>query len=522
MAAACAPSRGCEEGRRTEDGAAASGDAAEEEEEEACRSLSDGELLRRIAVVALPAYPMAAIGRCVGLTSSALIGRLGSTEALAAVGLSSVITNITGYSWLWGLSAAVSTLSAQSWGARSYHAVGVTMQRGFLVLLCFAAAPLVALWLASEHILVATGQDLEVARLVGLYTRIRAPGILFECANAVVSRTLGSMSILKLNIVVSAVVMATNVGLSFLLIPRIGFVGAPLTVLLCDVLQATLLCTLAWRNPDFRRCWPGLTRKAFKEWWPFLKISCPSLLLLGIEWWTWDLQSFLAGLISPLAQATQAVTPQITDLQYSAGQALNTAATTVVGNLLGEGRRAAARRTAGLVMKAVFVVMALQALLFIALQSHLPYLFTKDEAIIANIRQLLPKTLAFSFLDGQQCALCGILCGVGRQALAAPLIFACYWLVGVPLGVALAFGALGGEKQGLSGLWTGMLVAVVLHVVSFGVAVLRLNWPRIAREVRERTEREHLAEAATGGAAGGAAATAAGAELGTGFLSAQG
>mmetsp|Transcript_71963 Transcript_71963/g.223385 ORF Transcript_71963/g.223385 Transcript_71963/m.223385 type:complete len:328 (+) Transcript_71963:458-1441(+) len=308
------------------------------------------------------------------------------------------------------------------------------------------------------------------------------------------NRTLSSIGNTRIIMHASLAVGVANVLLSFLLIPRLGFVGAPITATACDVVQAFMVCLLALWDADFRKCWGGFTREAWRSWPPFLRLSCPALALLGIEWWTWDLQSLLAGFISPLALATQAVVPQLTDLQYCVGQALGTAASTVIGNLLGKGRMAAARRAAFLVMLLCLGTMSLQALVFLALRERFPQAFTRDPAILRAIAEIMPLTLAFSFLDSHQAALSGILVGAGRQSLAVPLIFGCYWVVGVPLGSALAFGALGSQPWGLRGLWLGMLLAVLLHTLSFGLAVLRLDWARATAEARERTRRECSAE----------------------------
>jgi len=288
----------------------------------------------------------------------------------------------------------------------------------------------------------------------------------------------------------SIVAACLNITLSIVLIPRFGFIGAPITATLCDMVETVGILLLALRDKDFQKCWPGFTRAAWKDWRPFLRISCPALALMGIEWWTWDLQSFLAGLISPLAQATQAVAPSITDLQYATGQSLGTAANTVIGNFLGEGRMREARRSAWLVMLLCLLLMAVQGTLFLILRTHVAHIFTSDSEILDEIAALLPLTLAFSFLDSHQAALTGIIQATGRQYLAAPLVFVCYWIVGVPLGLSLALGAFGGTRWGLNGLWTGMLLAVIGHTISFAVVVGCLDWRKVTIEVQERTRGE--------------------------------
>ncbi|CAK0809128.1 unnamed protein product [Prorocentrum cordatum] len=368
--------------------------------------------MRRLGKVGLPSYPMMVVSRCVALCSAAFVGQLGDTSALAAVGLANVVTN--------------------DWGAGNYRAVGVTMQRGFWILVCFADLPLIFVWLSSRRLLEAVGQHPDVARLVGLYSNVRFPGILFMTANVVLTRTLACMSNIRINLLASLGVAVLNVTLSATLIPRLGFVGAPITATVCDAVETIIITILAFQDADFRKCWPGIQRDAFRGWCAFLRRRRPSLALMGIEWWTWDLQNLLAGLVSPLAQATQAVTPALTDLQYCLGQALSNAAATVVGNLLGEGRARAAARCCRLVMLLCFVAMTLQGLLFLLLRHSIARVFTQDREVRDSIERLLPLTLVFSFLDGNQAALTGII-----QAAGSP---------GIPRGTAAAGLLLGGWR----------------------------------------------------------------------------
>eukprot|EP00928_Gymnodinium_smaydae_P003949 TRINITY_DN11393_c0_g2_i1.p1 TRINITY_DN11393_c0_g2~~TRINITY_DN11393_c0_g2_i1.p1 ORF type:complete len:541 (-),score=48.79 TRINITY_DN11393_c0_g2_i1:191-1813(-) len=452
--------------------------------------LSDWELAKRIARIAVPVYPSGTVGICLGLFSAALVGQLGDRSALAAVGLSNVMTNILGYSWLWGLSGAISTLSAQDWGAGNYKSVGINLQRGFLILLCFADLPLVLMWLNSRSIMESVGQPTEVARYVGLYTQIRVPGIFCETISTTMNRTLGSIGNTTISSSVSIVTAIVNVVFNMWLIPKYGFIGAPITATLCDVTGATLVCIFAFRDADFRRCWPGFDKRAWQEWKVFLKISLPSLVILASEAWCWNLQDFIAGFISEVAMATQAVAPSITSVLYITGMCISVGAGTVIGNLLGEGRASEARQAARLGMQILQVVLLPQVVLLFIFKSRVPYVFTQDEEVVQAMESLLPLTMIFSIFDTQQSALTGIISAAGQQAVAAPLIAICYWVIGVPLGIMLAFGTVTGHPLGLYGLWIGMVVAVICHCVSYAILVIRIDWDKVAEEVQQRNSKE--------------------------------
>jgi len=453
-----------------------------------CPSLQT--LLGRLVAVAGPAYLMTVVGMSLGLFSIGLVGQLNDTNELAAAGLGGVVVGMTGYSWLHGLSGGIMTLSSQSWGAGSFHAVGLNAQRGFLILLIFCDLPLILIWLNAGSFLKAVGQSPKIAELVGLYCFIRAPGIFFETINAVMSKTLLSMSKVEIIAAVGIFTVILNVSLNYILIKRFGFIGAPLAWLLSDMCQATGVCILAYQDADVRKCWPGITRDAFKEWPAFLRIGFPNLLLFGIEFWSWDLQTFLSGFISPLAQATQSVGPQITGVLYATGAAFNAGATTVVGNLIGEGKGAGAKRAALISVQIVLIMSLVQTALMFAFKDAIPALFTPDPATRTSMAAIMPLTVAFSFFDTNQCVLGGIIVAAGQQRLAAPLIFVCYWIIGVPLGAVLAFGFLGCRKRGLEGLWIGMLAAVICHLLCFTFVVLRIDWRMVCIDVRARTLRE--------------------------------
>merc|ERR1712039_211299 len=97
-----------------------------------------------------------------------------------------------------------------------------------------------------------------------------------------------------------------------------------------------------------------------------------------------------------------------------------------------------------------------QAVLIYMIKNQVPYLFTGDVDVVNAMQSILTITMVFSVLDTQQATLTGIIGAAGKQAVAAPLIVVCYWVIGVPLGIGLAFGKLTNHRDGLHGLWIGM------------------------------------------------------------------
>lgn len=113
-----------------------------------------------------------------------VVGRL-SPEALATAAFSYMFAMAT--AWLIGLggTTAIDTLASASFtGSKNKHDLGIILQRSFLVL-GLMYIPVTVLWLCSEPVFKALGQDAYLARDASRFLSVLIPGglgyIYFEC-----------------------------------------------------------------------------------------------------------------------------------------------------------------------------------------------------------------------------------------------------------------------------------------------------------------------------------------------------
>lgn len=454
---------------------------------------SNKHILKQLIKVALPTYPQVFLGMCSNLWGGILVARTagGDNTQVAGYGMGVVLTQQSGFSLIWGASCALLTLSSQSFGSGAHREVGILLQRAVLVILVCVALPLGVIFINAHRLLTLAGQLPEVSVIVGDFALIRLPGLLFCTVSQCLYKTLTSIDKAKYVALGDIVGMVTNVTLSLFIIPIMGVTGAAVASVCADGMQALVITIAAVSEKELQRCWPGLSREAWHGWVPFLKLAVPSMFLCGFEVWVWDAQTFIAGYISPLAQATQSIVPQFCCVMYAVGQAMSCANGSLIGNFLGEGNGNVARRTAAIGFALTFVIMSFNLIIFMGLREYIPYIFTSERSLINSIRTLLPFCIMFSFLDSHQASLTGMFIGLGLQHLATPMVFLCYWIIGVPFGVFLAFRGLGvhHHPMHLEGLWTGMLVGVSLHVTMFLTTVLFLDWNKAAERVRAAQER---------------------------------
>ncbi|MGY1749768.1 MATE family efflux transporter [Modestobacter sp. SYSU DS0511] len=147
------------------------------------------------------------------------------------------------------------------------------------------------------------------------------------------------------------------------------------------------------------------------------------------------------------------------------------AAQTLVGHALGAARPADARRTAARVLRWGLGTGVLVAALLLLLRPALPGLFTDDPAVLAQTGVVWWFLALMQPLAGAAFALDGVLMGAGDVA----------WLRTVTVGSALVgfvpLSLLSGWLDwGLTGVWSGLTLFIVLRLVAVGWRVRGSAW----------------------------------------------
>ena len=152
------------------------------------------------------------------------MGHLG-TKYLAAISLTTMTANITGFSVGYGLSTALDTLCAQAYtGAADKKALGNHLQRALLVQ-ALASIPILILWCYTEEILLLLGQDGEIARLSAFFMKFMMPGLLPQLWYNSVLRYLQAQSIMKASLIIMLISVPINFFLQILFVYGIGGIG---------------------------------------------------------------------------------------------------------------------------------------------------------------------------------------------------------------------------------------------------------------------------------------------------------
>ncbi|XP_051137946.1 protein DETOXIFICATION 49-like [Andrographis paniculata] len=444
--------------------------------------------LRESLSLAATAFPIAATGLLLysrSAVSMLFLGRLGPLP-LAGGSLALAFANISGYSILSGLAAGMDPLCTQAAGAGKFPLLGLSLQRTVLLLL-LASLPISLLWLHVSNILTLFGQDSAIAAQAQAFLFFSLPDLIAQSFLHPLRIYLRTQSITLPATFCAAAAMLMHIPINYLLVVKLdlGIKGVAISGVLTNVNVVVLLIGYVIISKVYKKSWEGVSPECFSGWKPLLDLAVPSCAAVCLEWWWYEIMILLCGLLKNPAAAVAAmgILIQTTSLIYIFPSSLSFSVSTRVGNLIGAGRVAAARAAAGVGMAGSFMIGAAALIFAVAVRNIWARMFTGDEEIIGLTAAALPIIGLCELGNCPQTTGCGVLRGTARPKVGANINLGCFYLVGMPVAVGLAFW--GGMD--FRGLWLGLLAAQAACVATMMAVLRRTDWEAEARRAEELT-----------------------------------
>ena len=400
-----------------------------------------------------------------GTVDTIMVGHLSAT-ALAATALGNLFFFLAVIFGMGGL-LALDPVIAQAVGAGDSAAVARGIQRGLLLALV-VTVPTSLVLLPAIPILSLLQQPAEIVPTAARYAWASIPGIFPFFVFIVLRQSLQAMG--RLAPIVATIVVANliNVVLNWMLIfgkwgaPAMGAVGAGLASSISRWALAVLILIIGWRV--LRANLLPLRREAFGLQ-PMLRMAAlgvPIGLQHFLEMGAFTAVALLMGWLGTREMAAHQVAINLAALTFMVPLGISGAGAVLVGQAIGRGDAAEARRAAGAAVLFGTGVMCISALVFLSIPSLLARAYTTDAAVIALASMLIPIAGVFQIFDGIQVVSIGVLRGVGDTR--APMIIAAigYWAVGLPVSAFLGFRT----GLGAAGLWWGLVVGLAIVAVT--------------------------------------------------------
>ncbi len=455
------------------------------------RPMTFGQQLRLTAILSVPSIIAQLSAVVMEYIDAAMVGSLGA-EASASIGLVATTT------WLfWGLVSSAST----GFAVQVAHCVGAgrndearsVLRQALVAVGCFSVVLAAAGCAVSGVLPVWLGGDSTVCPGATSYFRIFAlslpflqlyslAGGMLRCSgNMLVPGVMGGVMCM-LDVVFNALLIfpprtVTVAGLAFG-VPGagLGVTGAALGTALAEAVAMTVLMWyMLRRSPELRlrgtagsfRLRAGCLRNALRIGMPMagerVVLNCAQILTTVI--------------VAPLgtaAIAANAFAITAEALCYMPGYGISEAATALVGQSIGAGRRRLTRSFAHITVGTGMVVMSLMAVVMYAFAPQMMAFFTPDE-VVRSLGVTALRTEAFAEpMFAAAIVTYGVFVGAGDTLVPCCMNLFSIWAVRLTLAALLA------PTMGLHGVWIAMCVELCFRGAIFLV--------RLGRSFRGKTQ----------------------------------
>lgn len=398
-----------------------------------------------------------------GVVDNIMVGRLGP-EAIGAVSLGNAVY-YTPCLFGMGLLLGLDTLVSQAYGRRDHDECHRWLAQG-VYLACIVTPPLMVLVWALSHFFPRFGVTPSVAGPASSYLRILGwstlPLLLYGGTRRYL-QGVGQVRVITLTYVLANLL---NWGGNWVLIygklgfPALGVNGSAISTCVARVGMAAALIGFAWRyertrgHPLFQH-WAGPHWERLKD---LTRLGAPAAGQILLEVGAWNLSTFSASYLDPVALATHAIALNYASISYMVPLGVSAAAAVSVGHAVGAGDPARARRAGWLALGLGTSFMLCAGVVFLVAPRPLILLYTHDPRVLMVGPSLLWVAAAFQIFDGIQTVSTGALRGLGETRVPMIANFVGYWILGLPLGLTLCFVL----RWGIYGMWIGLTLALVV------------------------------------------------------------
>ncbi|XP_062088600.1 protein DETOXIFICATION 40-like [Humulus lupulus] len=443
--------------------------------------------LRTLFRLAAPTVFVYLLNNVTSMSTQIFCGHLGNLQ-LAAASLGNTGIQIFAYGLMLGMGSAVETLCGQAYGAHKYEMLGIYLQRSTILLMA-TGVPLTLIYVFSKPILVALGESEEIASAAAMFVYGLIPQIFAYAANFPIQKFLQAQSIVFPSAYISAGTLVVHLVLSWVLIFKLGW----------GLLGASLMLSLSWwmvvvaqfvyilMSDKCKLTWRGFSWQAFSGLWEFLKLSSASAVMLCLETWYYQILVLIAGLLknAEIALDSLSVCMTISGWVFMIAVGFNAAASVRVGNEIGAGHPKSASFAVVIVTSSSFLISLVFAILVLVLRHVISYAFTDGVTVANAVSDLAPFLAVSIILNGIQPVLSGVAVGCGWQAFVAYVNVACYYVVGIPLGVLLGFTF----DLGAKGIWSGMICGTLMQTLILLWVTFRTDWNKEVEKAKARLDK---------------------------------
>jgi MATE family multidrug resistance protein len=444
------------------------------EREEECM-----QLVKQILRLAIPSIATFSSMTFTGLLVLMIVGKLGAA-AIAVVG----ITNIVGYN-LWalfsGVQAAINFLVAQNVGSNNIRQGNQRMQIALLITAAQGLVLFAGSFVLPYAILYAMGSNETILSLGTPYLQVRMLALVFTMFNTVFFAYLRAVGDTRTPMTISLINSALVVTLTYVMaygafgLPKLGLQGAAWSMVVAEFITFLLCLLVHFRLMSVEY----LTRSWVPVEWRQVRLLLLESTKLGVT----ELSNSMGMLVftacitrlGTTAIAANEIALNILSFGFMPSNGFGSAATIGIGQEIGKGRGADARRFGIVTVYLGLIFMAIISVIFFLFALPIAKLYTTEAAVYTTAISLIHLAAFIQLFTGANIIFGGGLRGVGDTNFLSRTALLFNWVLFIPCTLLLTQVL----DLGQVGAWTALCMLIVLTAIANTWRYLSLDWNKV-------------------------------------------
>ncbi|MET3574890.1 MATE family efflux transporter [Bhargavaea ullalensis] len=406
-----------------------------------------------------------------------MTGRYDSIH-LAGVTIGSSFWNPV-YTGLAGILLSVTPIVAQAIGANLKKEVRPTVQQGIYISIVLSAAVFIILQLVIRFALGNMPVEPEVREVAGSYLFAMSLGLLPLFAYNVVRSFIDALAATRVTMLITLLSAPINILFNYLLIfgkggfPELGGAGAGAASAITYWLVFFIAIGVVHRGRPFAgyRLLAGWQKPSFSKWKEIISLGVPIGISIFTETSIFAVVTLFMSAYTTATISAHQIALNFTSLLYMIPLSLSMGATILVGQAAGAGKRKDAVQYSWLGVAMAIVFSLVSILILVTFRHGIASLYTDDPAIIKLAVQFFLFAALFQLSDAVQAPVQGALRGYKDVNVTFIMAIISYWVIGLPVGYALA----NFTDLGPFGYWIGLITGLTAGAVTLSIRLILLQ-----------------------------------------------
>jgi len=237
---------------------------------------------------------------------------------------------------------------------------------------------------------------------------------------------------------------------------------------------------------------------AFRGWKDFLAVAIPSLFMICLENWNYQITAIMVGYIEKEGEECQSCKDQVGGniillnmglFFYMFPFGMSVASSNLVGKFVGRYSVKATEMSCRFSILFTLICSAFIMGLLAIFRPWIPYIYTDVESKAEVVKTLIIYYIFYEFFDFLTTSYAGMFRGLGMQTIISWANFICFYIISIPLCYVLTYSA----DWGIYGNWSSYIVAIILLVALYSFIYLKkVDFQQICYESKRRLSRDTM------------------------------